>query len=127
MFKKIRTYTKALSNKTLALNAALSTLLLSLIPGPVLAVLPAATSVSDGASTTSPIQMFRDFGSRGVTIAATVITGLVVLGIGYHIYSSFVQSREKGDWKGFGITASSGVVVGAGAVVLAILAVSYAT
>jgi hypothetical protein len=126
MFKKIRTYTKALSTKTLALFGAFNALLLSLIPGKVLAVLPAANTVADGANTTSPIQMFRDFGSRGTTIAATVIAAIVVLGIGYHVYSSFVQSREKGDWKGFGITASAGVVVGAATVVMALLAVQYA-
>jgi hypothetical protein len=126
MFKKIHAYTKALSNKTLALFATVNAMVLSLIPGPVLAVLPAANTVSDGASTTSPIQMFRDFGSRGTTIAATVIAAIVVLGIGYHVYSSFVTSREKGDWKGFGITASAGVVVGAATVVMALLAVQYA-
>ena len=127
MFKKIRAYTKTLSNKTLALFATVSAMALSLIPGPVLAVLPAANAVAEGNNTSSPIKMFSDFGKTGVTIAATVIAAIVVLGIGYHIYSSFVTSREKGDWKGFGITSSAGVVVGAGTVVLAILAVSYAT
>ena len=95
MFKKIRTYTKALSTKTLALFGAFNALLLSLLPGPVLAVLPAAADVADGASTTSPIQMFRDFGSRGVTIAATVIAGLSCWVLAYHIYGSFTRSAGE--------------------------------
>lgn len=126
MFKKIRTYTKGLSAKTMALYAGLNVMLLSLLPGQAFALLPAAGDVADGSSTTSPIQMFRDLGSRGVTIAATVIGGAIVLGIGWHIYGSYTEAREKDNWKQFGITAASGVVVGAGSVVLAVLAVQYA-
>jgi integrating conjugative element membrane protein (TIGR03745 family) len=127
MFKAISSYTNRLNNKVMGLIAGLNVMLLSLLPGKVLAVLPAANAVADGASTTSPIQMFRDFGSRGVTIGATVIAGAIVLGIAYHIYGSFTEAREKDNWKQFGITAASGVVVGAGAVVLSVLAVTYAT
>lgn len=104
-----------------------SSLLLSLLPGRLLAALPAAGDVADGSSTTSPIQMFRDLGQRGVTIGATVIAGLIILGLAFHIYGAFTEAREKNDWKSFGITAAVGVVVGAGTVILAILAVEYAT
>ncbi|MEN8168381.1 MAG: DUF2976 domain-containing protein [Pseudomonadota bacterium] len=110
----------------MALYAGLNVMLLSLLPGQAFALLPAAGDVADGSSTTSPIQMFRDLGSRGVTIAATVIGGAIVLGIGWHIYGSYTEAREKDNWKQFGITAASGVVVGAGSVVLAVLAVQYA-
>ena len=127
MFKTILSYTNRLTFKAKSLFAGINVMLLGLLPGKVLAVLPASADVADGASTTSPIQMFRDFGSRGVTIAATVIGGAIVLGIGWHIYGSFTEAREKDNWKQFGITAASGVVVGAGAVVLAVLAVQYAT
>ena len=126
MFKLLSAYTNRLSAKTAGWIASLNVLLLSLLPGKVLAVLPAANDVADGASTTSPIQMFRDFGNRGVTIGATVIGAIVVLGVGYAIYSAFVEAREKDNWKQFGITASAGVVVAAGTVIMAILAVNYA-
>ncbi len=102
-------------------------LMVPLIPAPLLAALPTAASVADGSSTTSPLQMFRDLGTRNITIAATSISGLIVLGIAFHIYGAFVTAREKNDWKSFGITASVGVVVGAGAVMMAILAVQYGT
>jgi len=114
--------TKKISNRLLQLS-----ILAFLLPGKVFALLPAAGDVADGSSTTSPIQMFRDLGSRGVTVAATVIAGLIVLGIAYHIYSSFTEAREKREWGGFGVTSSVGVVVAAGAVVMAILAIEYAT
>jgi len=113
---------KKISHRLLQLS-----ILAFLLPGKVFALLPAAGDVADGASTTSPIQMFRDFGERGVTIAGTVIAGLIVLGIGYHIYSAFTEAREKREWGGFGVTASVGVVVAAGTVVMAVLAIEYAT
>lgn len=100
---------------------------LSILPLRVMAALPAAGDVADGANTKSPIQMFRDFGSRGVTIAATVIGAAIVVGIAWAVYSSFVEAREKNDWKKFGITAAAGVVVAAATVILAVLAVEYAT
>ncbi len=112
---------KKLSNRFLQLS-----ILASLLPAKAFAVLPAAGDVADGASTTSPIQMFRDFGSRGVTIAGTLIAGLIVLGIGYHIYSAFTEAREKREWGGFGVTASVGVVVAASTVIMAVLAIDYA-
>ena len=101
-------------------------ILVSLLPAKVFAVLPAAADVADGASTTSPIQMFRDFGSRGVTIAATVIAALIVMGVGYHIYGAFTEAREKREWGGFGVTSAVGVVVAAGTVVMSVLAINYA-
>lgn len=119
MFKKL---THSIHVKTAVVAGFLSAL-----PYQVMASLPTASAVADGASTTSPIQMFRDFGQRGVTIAATVVGAAIAVGIGWAIYSSFVEAREKGDWKKFGLTAAAGVVVAASTVTLAILAVSYAT
>jgi integrating conjugative element membrane protein (TIGR03745 family) len=97
------------------------------LPLKVMAALPAAATVADGASTTSPLQWLRDMGVRGVTIGATIIAGLVVMGVAAAIYTSFKESRERDQWGKFGVTSLAGVVVIATAVVFSILAVQYAT
>ncbi len=91
----------------------------------VWAALPSADDVADGADTTSPLATTRDLFSRGITIAATVVAAVLVLGATWQIYSAFVRSREKGDWKDLGVTAPLGVGMMAGGVVLAILANTY--
>lgn len=95
------------------------------LPASVFAALPTAADVADGASTTSPIQTTRDLFSRGITIAATAVAALLVLGATWQIYTAFVKAREKGDWKELGVTMPVGVVMMAGGVVLAVLANTY--
>ena len=95
-------------------------------PG-AMAALPNAADVADGASTTSPLATTRDLFSRGITIAATIVAALLVLGATWQIYSAFVKAREKGDWKDLGVTAPLGVGLMAGGVVLAVLANTYGT
>ena len=95
------------------------------LPASAWAVLPNAADVADGASTTSPLATTRDLFSRGITIAATIVAALLVLGATWQIYSAFVKAREKGDWKDLGVTAPIGVGMMAGGVVLAVLANTY--
>ncbi len=97
------------------------------MPGRVLADLPLANTVADGASTTSPIEASRNLATSGITIAGTVVAAALVLGGAWQIYASFVKGREKGDWKDFGVTTFVGAGVMAGGVILAILAVQYGT
>lgn len=123
MFKMLNKSFKSTRSKVMAAYAFLTLTL----PVKVMAALPTADTVADGASTTSPIQLFRDMGERGVTIGATVIGGLVAAGIAVALYTSFNEAREKNDWKRFGITAAAGVVVAASTVILALLAIEYAT
>lgn len=95
------------------------------LPSAAMAALPTAASVASGANTTSPIDTTEDLFSRGITIAASVVAAVLVLGATWQIYSSFVKAREKGDWKDLGVTMSVGIVMMAGGVVLAVLAQQY--
>ncbi len=97
------------------------------IPGQVLAVLPDADDVADGVSTTSPIDAGRGLFTVGITIAATAVAAVLVLGAMWQIYTSFVKGREKGDWKEMGLTTFVGVAIMAGGVIMAVLAVEYGT
>ncbi len=100
-------------------------LMAATLPGRVMAELPTADSVADGASTTAPIETTRNLFTSGITIAGTVLAAVLVLGAMWQIYTSFVKAREKGDWKDMGITTFVGVVMMAGGVIMAILAVQY--
>ena len=94
------------------------------------AALPTAQDVSTGSgvtNTATPVQFVGELFSTGTTTAATAVGGMAVLGVAWAVYSSFVESREKGDWKKFGVTASVGVVLVVGVVLMAILAVDYAS
>lgn len=95
----------------------------------VFAALPTAAGVSTGSgvtNTTSPVQFIADLLSTGVGTAAVAVSALAVLGVAWTSYSSFVESRQKGEWKNFGVTASIGVVLVVAVVLMAILAVDYA-
>ncbi len=95
----------------------------------VLAALPTAAGVSTGAgvtSTTSPVKFIGELLSTGVGTAAVAVSALTVLGVAWTSYASFTESRQKGEWKNFGVTASIGVVLIVGVVLMAILAVDYA-
>jgi hypothetical protein len=94
-----------------------------------IAALPTAAGVSTGAgvtNTTSPVQFLTDLMSTGVGTAAVGVSALTVLGVAWTSYAAFVESRQKGEWKNFGVTASIGVVLVVGVVLMAILAVDYA-
>ena len=100
---------------------------LSFLPASVFAALPAADTVADGASTDSPIQASRDLVTRGVTILATLLAAALVIGAGWNIYASYREAVKKGDWAGMATTSIVGVIMIAGGVVLAVLAVDYGT
>lgn len=94
-----------------------------------MAALPTATQVVTGTNvtnTSSPVAFVRSLLTSGVGIAAVAIGALTVLGVAWTSYSSFVESRQKGDWKNFGVTASIGVVLVVAVVLLAVLANNYA-
>lgn len=112
-----------ISNTTLKATLAL----LSLCPSFVLAGLPTADTVADGASTDSPIQTSRDLMTIGVTILATLFAAALVIGAGWQIYSAYVEARKKGEWQGMATVSIVGVVMIAGGVILAVLAVDYGT
>lgn len=102
-------------------------LLSSVFASPVMAALPTATDVTGGATVDddSPIQMLQNLFSTGIGTAATVFAAIIILGGGWHIWNSFVESREKGNWKNFAITFSIVSFLMVGGVVLAVLAVNY--
>jgi len=118
--------TKKLSTRCRMLWASLVGAVLYL-PTMALAELPVAATVADGASTDSPIDTTRDLFTSGITMAGTILAAALVLGSMWQIYTSYVKAREKGDWKDMGVTAFVGVVMMAGGVVIAILAVEYGT
>jgi len=94
-----------------------------------MAILPTATDITSGTNvtnTTSPIAFVKSLLTSGVGVAAVAIGALTVLGVSWTSYASFVDSRQKGEWKHFGVTASIGVVLIVGVILLAILANNYA-
>jgi len=107
------------------LNSKLLSLALLLSPTQLLAALPTGTALTGGTTagiTDSPIQLLQKLFSSGIGTATTIIAAIVILGGAWQIWSSFVQSREKGDWKGFAITASIAVVLMVGVVFIAVFA-----
>ena len=95
----------------------------------VYAALPTAGAVTTGAgvtNTTSPFVFVKELMTSGVGIAAVAISALTVLGVAWTSYAAFFESRQKGEWKNFGVTASIGVVLVLGVVLMSILAVDYA-
>jgi hypothetical protein len=95
----------------------------------VYAALPTGAAVTTGAgvtNTTSPFVFVKELLTSGVGIAAVAISALTVLGVAWTSYAAFVESRQKGEWKNFGVTASIGVVLVLGVVLMSILAVDYA-
>ena len=93
------------------------------------AALPTGAAVTSGAgvtSTTSPLVFVKELLSSGVGIAALAVAALTVLGVAWTSYAAFTESRQKGEWKNFGVTASIGVVLVIGVVLMSILAVDYA-
>lgn len=97
------------------------------VPASAWAVLPSADDVADGADTTSPMQMLRDLFSGGMGIAATIVAAVLVLGTVWQIYSAYNESVKKGEWKHVAITASLGIGVIVGGIILAVLANTYGT
>ena len=69
--------------------------------------------------------LFRS--TNGITIAATGVAALITLGAIFTIYTSFLEAREKNNWKSFGLTAIVGLSMIMGAIVIATLAVDYGT
>lgn len=109
------------------LKLFLITLVTGLFTSPVMAVLPTAADVTGGAvvDEDSPIAMLQNLFSSGIGTAATVFAAFIILGGGWHIWNSFAESREKGNWKNFAITFSVVAFLMVGGVVLAILANNY--
>ncbi|MCK4710455.1 MAG: DUF2976 domain-containing protein [Gammaproteobacteria bacterium] len=94
------------------------------------AALPTAAGVSTGAgitSTTSPIQFIRELRTTGVGTAAVGVAAVSTIGVGWAVYSAFSEARQKGEWTKFGVTASVGLAVIVGVILLAILAADYAS
>lgn len=93
----------------------------------VSAALPTATGIATGATanTTSPIQILIELVSTGVGAAGVAIAAIVVLGVAYTLYASFVEAQQKGEWKKFGITSAIGVILVIGVVLLVLLAIDY--
>lgn len=96
------------------------------------AALPTAAQVTGGsgvtaANTSSPIAFISELLTSGAGLAAVAIAVVVTLGVGWSIYSAFAEARQKGDWTKFGVTASIGIAVGVGVVLLAIMGAQYAT
>ena len=92
------------------------------------AALPTGGAVTTGAgvtNTTSPFVFVSELLSSGVGVAALAVSALTVLGVAWTSYAAFTESRQKGEWKNFGVTASIGVVLVVGVVLMAILAVDY--
>jgi len=90
------------------------------------AALPTSGAITTGANvtnTTSPFVFVSELLSSGVGVAALAVSALTVLGVAWTSYAAFTESRQKGEWKNFGVTASIGVV---GVVLMSILAVDYA-
>lgn len=94
---------------------------------PAMAALPtqAPGQLGQVQNTSDPTQWLDLLSDGGVGTAATLITALVTIGVIWHTWGSFVESREKGNWKSFGITASIGSFVIAATVGLAILATQF--
>ena len=93
------------------------------------AALPTGAAVTTGAgvtNTTSPFIFVSELLSSGVGVAALAVSALTVLGVAWTSYAAFTESRQKGEWKNFGVTASIGVVLVVGVVLMSILAVDYA-
>ena len=113
---------KALKNKLRNLGVVM----MSLAPTSIWAALPAAADIADGATVDSgPLAFLRSVFSDGLTIAATGVAALITLGAIFTIYTSFLEAREKNNWKSFGLTAIVGIVMIVGSVVVATLAVDY--
>ncbi len=94
-----------------------------------MAALPTATNITTGTgvtNTTSPIAFVKSLLTSGVGVAAVAVGALTVLGVSWASYTAFVDSRQKGEWKNFGVTASVGVVLIVGVILLALLANQYA-
>jgi hypothetical protein len=95
----------------------------------VQAALPTAAGVTAGTTVTntaSPLVFITQLFSSGVGIGAAAVAAITVLGVAFTSYSAFVESRQKGDWKNFGVTASVGAVLVLGVVLMSIIAVDYA-
>ncbi len=103
------------------------TVIAGLFTSPAMAALPLAADVTGGATVDndSPIAMIQNLFSSGIGTAATVFAAMIILGGGWHIWTSFGESREKGNWKNFAITFSIVAFLMVGGVVLAILANTY--
>ena len=66
-----------------------------------------ATLVGDGDAVSVVQGLFTEYG----TWLALAVTVMVTIGVGWYIFSAFTEAKEKGDWKGFGVTASVGIFV----------------
>jgi len=109
------------------LKLLLITFFTGLISTPVMAALPTAADVTGGAvvDNDSPIAMLQNLFSSGIGTAGVAFAAFIIMGGGWHIWNSFAESREKGNWKNFAITFAIVSFLMVGGVVLAILAVDY--
>jgi len=97
-----------------------------LMPGSALAALPTAVSVADGVATgAGPLAFLRDIFSKGFGIVGAIIIVVITAGVMFTIYTAFLEGREKGKWKEFGLTAIVGVVIIVGAIVMVTLAITW--
>jgi hypothetical protein len=118
MFKYIRRYSTECIVSLWAL--------LVFLPKNVLAALPNASEIAEGADTNSPLQFLQDIASVGVEIAGPIIAGVVSLGVAGYIFLSFKEARQKEEWGKFATTFMLGGIVIVAVIVLALLADEYA-
>lgn len=114
---------KILSNKIRNLGIMA---MLFLMPGSVLAKLPEAGDVAGTAVTNKgPLVLLRDLFGQGFGIVGAIIVVVITAGVIFTIYTAFLEGREKGKWKEFGLTAIVGVVIIVAAIVMVTLAIGW--
>ncbi len=114
---------KILKNKLRNLGVMV---MLFLIPGSLLAALPTAAAVAGGATTTAgPLTLLRELFSQGFGIVGAIIIVVITAGVMFTIYTAFLEGREKGKWKEFGLTAIVGVVIIVATIVMVTLAIGW--
>jgi hypothetical protein len=97
-----------------------------LLPIKLMADLPDAGDIAEDADTSAPLQFIRDIAEIGVGIAAPIVAAIVSLAVAGYLFTSFKDSREKGDWGKFGVTFVVGAVLIVSVIVIALLAMEYA-
>lgn len=114
---------KTLSNKIRNLGVMAMAFLM---PGSVLAQLPTAAEVAGGAATDAgPLTLLRELFSQGFGVVGAIIIVVITAGVMFTIYTAFLEGREKGKWKEFGLTAIVGVVIIVGTIVMVTLAIGW--
>ena len=92
---------------------------------PVMAALPTRADIGAGAGN-NPLQIVQQYFSSGYRVGATILCAIVVLGAGWHMWTAFGESKQKGNWSHFAITFIVSLGLMGVVIALAIIGDGYA-